>query len=361
MESIVNKACELLERREAFVIATIINQQGSAPRTAGTQMLITRDQEIFGTIGGGLLEHQTIQAAARIHRGAPSRILTFDLSSRDAAESDMICGGYVEVLLDHVRPGEGNRAVLAAWQQARAAGEKACFVTIVPNGDREFEHTEHCLVGADGRLHGRCHLSTSARKTLAAAANEATHQVVLTLEGFRVVADPAGAAHRLYIFGAGHVARPTAHLAALVGFEVVVIDDRADFADTARFPDAACVRTIEDFDTALADLPVSTGSFIVIVTRGHLHDRTVLAQALKTQAAYIGMIGSRRKRDSIYASLLQDGYTPDDLQRVHCPIGLNINAQTPEEIAVSIAAELVAARADPSRSKARLQQVGAGS
>jgi len=122
-----------------------------------------------------------------------------------------------------------------------------------------------------------------------------------------------------------------------------VIDDRTEFANAKRFPLAREIRVIESFADCIGDL--GGDDFLVIVTRGHLHDRDVLAQGLRTRAGYIGMIGSRRKRAAIYASLKNDGFTDADLARVHSPIGLPIAADTPEEIAVSIAAELIRVRA----------------
>jgi len=129
-----------------------------------------------------------------------------------------------------------------------------------------------------------------------------------------------------------------------VGFPVVVVDDREEFADAGQFPEAREVRCMP-FGGVMARLPVDVHAFVVIVTRGHLYDKEVLGQALRTEARYIGMIGSRRKRDLIYKRLLEEGFTEEDLARVHSPIGLDIGAETPEEIAVSIVAELIDVRA----------------
>jgi xanthine dehydrogenase accessory factor len=156
--------------------------------------------------------------------------------------------------------------------------------------------------------------------------------------------NPVRKTKTLYCFGAGHVAKPTAHIAALVGFRVVVVDDRAEFSNIERFPDARDVRVIDDFTHALKDFDINGDSFIVIFTRGHMLDRVVLEQALKTNAGYIGMIASRKKIDSIYQALLIEGVTKEELERVHWPIGLDIGAETPEEIAVSIVAELIKER-----------------
>jgi xanthine dehydrogenase accessory factor len=146
------------------------------------------------------------------------------------------------------------------------------------------------------------------------------------------------------VFGAGHVSLQIVPLAARVGFRTVVIDDRPEFADEKKFPETAEVRQYP-FEGVLQHLPVNQASYLVIVTRGHIHDKTVLAQCLKTNAKYIGMIGSRRKIAMVYENLKEEGFTQKDIERVRAPIGLDIGAETPEEIAVSIVAELISVRA----------------
>jgi xanthine dehydrogenase accessory factor len=120
-----------------------------------------------------------------------------------------------------------------------------------------------------------------------------------------------------------------------------VLDDRSDFANSERFPKADQIIVIPSYDGLFAGLDIDRDSYLVIVTRGHLHDKTVLEQSLRTKAGYIGMIGSRRKQNLVYEELLGKGFTEDDLKRAHNPIGLDICAETPEEIAVSIVAELI--------------------
>ncbi|MCP4668449.1 MAG: XdhC/CoxF family protein, partial [Deltaproteobacteria bacterium] len=162
-------------------------------------------------------------------------------------------------------------------------------------------------------------------------------KVEVFVEAF--ISDPA-----LFIFGGGHVSREIVPLANLVGFKVVVIDDREEFAKTEQFPQAREVHQYP-FEGVMDRLAVDASSYLVIVTRGHIHDKMVLEQSLRTKAGYIGMIGSRRKRNMIYENLLEQGFTQKDLARVHSPIGLDIGAETPEEIAVSIVAELIQVRA----------------
>jgi xanthine dehydrogenase accessory factor len=148
----------------------------------------------------------------------------------------------------------------------------------------------------------------------------------------------------MYIFGGGHVSRRIVPLASLVDFSVEVIDDRPEFCMPEDFPEADAVHHLA-FEEVMNNLSVDEFSYLVIVTRGHIHDKTVLSQALRTNARYVGMIGSRRKKEIVFKALLEEGFTREDLARVYSPIGLDIGAQTPAEIGVSIVAELIAVRA----------------
>ncbi|CAG1772542.1 partial putative xanthine dehydrogenase subunit A, partial [uncultured bacterium] len=211
-------------------------------------------------------------------------------------------------------------------------------------GER-LEGLGHALLKNQRIVCGELSLPPAAVEKLVRDHSTATRLQAAACGGSLMLIDPVLPLETVFLFGAGHVAQPTARLAAFVGFRVRVVDDRAEFAEARRFPEAEEVLVATDFDSALKGLNIGRGAFIVIVTRGHLHDKTVLMQALRTEAAYIGMIGSRRKRDHIFNALLKQGFTEGDLQRVHSPIGLDIGAETPEEIALSIVAEMVRARA----------------
>ena len=152
----------------------------------------------------------------------------------------------------------------------------------------------------------------------------------------------------LYIFGAGHVAASLYRVARIVGFDVTIIDDRETYANRERFPEAQQV-IAEDFDKAMAQLVPSESSYIVIVTRGHRDDMRVLRWAVQTHARYVGMIGSKRKTIGIFEELQKEGLPAQLFNRVHAPVGLDIGAITPEEIAVSITAELIAKRRNVER------------
>ena len=149
----------------------------------------------------------------------------------------------------------------------------------------------------------------------------------------------------VFLFGAGHVSRPLCRLAKMVGFRVVVIDDREEFPTKARFPEADEL-IVRSFDVGLNELPLGPNSYIVIITRGHLHDHQILRQVMKKPLGYLGMIGSRRKTEIIFEALRREGFSEEEIKTIHAPIGLAINAQTPEEIAVSIIAELIQVRGE---------------
>lgn len=163
----------------------------------------------------------------------------------------------------------------------------------------------------------------------------------------------------LYIFGAGHVAQHVSTIAQLAGFAITIVDDRPEFASRQRYPDALQVFA-EDLATATPKLPLDAASYIVIVTRSHAEDKRALRWALGTPARYVGMIGSQRKVTAVFGELEKDGISADQLERVFAPIGLDIGAVTPEEIAVSIVAQLVAIRRNavpsvPSKAARRMQ------
>lgn len=146
---------------------------------------------------------------------------------------------------------------------------------------------------------------------------------------------------RAFIFGAGHIGKEVAKVLDYIGFSTVILDDRPDFANSERFPEADRIVILENFKVSFKDVQTDLNSYIIIATRSHSGDYDVLKQALAEKSAYIGMIGSQKKTGTIYKKLLEDGFTEKDLKRVHAPIGIKIAAETPEEIAISIAAEII--------------------
>lgn len=338
MKQLIQEMADLCRRGETFALATVVTRNGSAPRSAGAKMLVRADGSTTGTVGGGMLEAEVTKQAGQVLRSRRAVVESFKFSGEDAASMDAICGGQVQVLVEWLDGGDEQLAgIIGELSQAARQHRKTWLVSGLPHEGRK---PRHALVRRDGSLLGVLPPGLAAEEIV----EMRQPALVETGEGPFLV-EPLEIGGTAYIFGAGHVSRSLAEFTKAVGFWTVVLDDRAEYASTRRFPAADELVVIDSFDDALRCINVDRDSFIVIVTRGHLHDQTVLAQALKTGAGYIGMIGSRRKCALIFQALLKEGFTQEDIQRVHAPIGLPIEAETPEEIGISIVAEMIQVRA----------------
>ncbi len=351
IEYLTEIICQQLERSIPLMLVSLVSQVGSTPRHGITKMVVTPNKKNYGTVGGSLLEGTVIREAQDALFSAKSKTLFFELSGKDATSPVMICGGRAELLLDYISVSKENLDFFRYWRDAFKRGDQFYFLTQIKGTEDNTEVVGRSILYSDGRLIGNAALTRKDIQTIQAEPPNISNTAVISLEATRVIIDSIRKLKTLYCFGAGHVAVPTAHMAALVGFRVVIIDDRAEFANPERFPEASQIKVIGDFNRALEGLDVDADSFIVIITRGHQYDRAVLEQALKTEAGYIGMISSRRKREAIYEALMNKGVTGEQLTRVHSPIGIDIAAETPAEIGVSIVAELISER-DKQRAKA---------
>lgn len=348
MAGVWESAVEQFEQGKDFVTATILSVRGSSPRHVGTRFLVKQDRSVVGTIGGGLFEANVLELAATALDHRASHRAFFSFQGKDARSTEMICGGEADVLVEFVDASDKIRESLFR-QVADVVGRRETaylFTSLtVPMDGRISETVSHFLVDENGATVGGFPGSEIALGSLPEPRLLKPAQI-LSVAGldhpvFLECIRPRGT---VYIFGAGHVGICVAHLASYVDFRVVAIDDRADYADFGHVPDADTVVDLESFDKAFETLPIDEDSYVVIVTRGHAHDRTVLAQALRTKAGYIGMIGSRRKINLIYRALLEEGFSSEDLQKVHSPIGIPIGGETPQEIGMSIVAEMIQIR-----------------
>ena len=333
MRHMLDHCITVLHQRQPAVLAGIVHSSGSAPRTSGARMLILADGTSYGSIGGGGVEGACLASARQLLAGTGIFAeLDFELTARAAAESGMICGGAVRVLLQRLT--EADLPVFEQLRQLYASGQRPMLLTTLPTAGRPPAFAV-CGAATGQQLPLGLHTELTRKNRRA--------PFLVGSGSEQIFVEPLVSPGTLYLAGAGHVAQALTPLAVAVGFTVVVIDDRAEFANQERFPEARETRVVADFGHCLQDL--DQDDYLVIVTRGHQHDRDVLAQSLATRAGYIGMIGSRGKRAAIYASLRDSGFSDNDLARVHCPIGLAIGADTPEEIAVSIVAQLIQVRA----------------
>ncbi len=346
MVNVYSELVRILAAGGKCVLARIIRQIGSAPRRVGAALLVKMDGTLVGTIGGGLLEHSVLRKAKEVMVSGRSAVLHIRLTGQEVAASEMLCGGNVDVLVEPVFAGDAG-AGRVFQELVTMAGQGRCgtLVTLVADGRQSGGWF---LITAEGSVIGDASWLPRVSGVDVARWSSVRESSLVTLaecEGTPTVfLEPVEADAVLLLFGAGHISTFVAPLARMVGFRVCVIDDREEFANPRRFPTADQLLVCSVVE-AFQRIAVTPATHIAIVTRGHAYDREVLRAALSTRPTYLGMIGSRRKRDLIYDSLMQEGVAVEDLRRVHSPIGVSIGAETPEEIAVSIVAELIQARA----------------
>lgn len=337
--------CHVLESGEELVQATIIKHSGSTPRSVGSKMFVRRDGRVIGTIGGGLVEFELQKLAGEVFQTRQARLKTVELSGKDAATTDqMICGGRLEFLMEYLSGTPECAREFRRTVTALQEGKKGYLIKALDMDNGSIPEVRRCVVRKDSVVQGTFAGPDAWIATLVGESVRKKSPVIAEMEGKRFFVEPGFLPGTVYLFGAGHVSRPVAELASLVDFRTVILDDRKEFANPERFPKADNIMVIPSYDNVFDGLDIGPDSYLVVVTRAHLHDKTVLEQCLRTQAGYIGMIGSKRKQHLVYEELLGKGFTAEDLNRVHNPIGLDIKAETPEEIAVSIVAELILER-----------------
>jgi xanthine dehydrogenase accessory factor len=235
-----------------FVLATVVQSLGPAPREAGARMLIFADGTTIGTIGGGAVEKRVMEEAKTLMNAEAPRLFEYDL----ARDLNMKCGGRMSIFLE-----------------------------------------------------------------------------------------PMNSGPKLIIFGAGHIGQALCEIASILDFQVTVVDNRPEFATNERLPHARQI-IAKPYTDALKDLTFTNNSFIVIVTHGHAHDQDILEYCSQQPFRYLGVIGSRNKAQGMLNHLREKGVAPETVERVHSPIGLDIGANTPEEIVIAIVAEMIAVKND---------------
>ncbi len=372
MQETLEEIISLIERREDGALASIVSAKGSLPMSRRSKMLVLSDGSQRGTVGGGCLEAEVHAMGRQAMKAGAPMVARFTLTEAKAGAAGLNCGGTVEILIEPLRgddaaAGEVFRQALDALR----AGDETVMATILSReggkagagADSQQEGALRIagkgLVGwkglrigtgalaGDASLAGDVSLACFAvEEALSILGQDTAVFVNLPAAGpseTRIFLETLNAPPTLYLFGGGHVSLSVARVARTAGFRIVVVDDRPAFASAERFPEADRTLVLP-LESALAHLPVDRNSYIVAVTRGHQHDEPVIEQAIRTPAAYVGMIGSRRKVALMRRRLLERGATMDQLDQVHAPIGLSIGADSPGEIAVSIVAQMIEVR-----------------
>jgi xanthine dehydrogenase accessory factor len=317
----------------------------------GTNFLVCQDGSLTGSIGGGSLEARVIEAAEGLLGRDAALVMEIRMTGEDVAGTEMICGGDVDVLVQSMTPVDikVREALEGVLRIMERGGEGILAVGPLPEKGREDE-VGVVLCRPDAEPIGnmpeekrvleliRPHLESTLK-------SKAPYLIPYGGEDQWILLEPLFSEPTVIIFGGGHISVKLAPILDTVGFKVVVVDDRVEFANQDRFPEARQI-VVADFLKCFDQLEFTPETYCIIVTRAHLHDKTVLENVLARPTRYVGMIGSRRKRNMVYEALVKEGLPPERLKEVYAPIGLPIGAETPEEIAISISAELIQVRAE---------------
>ena len=332
---------ETLAVGEGLVLATIVETEGSTPQVRGASAIFSRAGLVAGTVGGGLLEARVESIAGEALRDGKARLVTIRL---DADPSDMegaICGGAARVLID---PGVGReRAVFEKALHGFRKRRPGYLVAAIRPAMGDIVDVERVWVPAGEAWNTDRNVLTGVGFGISDTEVPSWPGLVKG-EGRLTFIELILPLPRLIIAGAGHVGRAVARLGSLLDWSVTVIDDRPEFANVENIPEADEI-IVGDIGDSVRIIEDSQDNYFVIVTRGHKNDAEALLAALGRPAAYVGMIGSKRKIELMHCEFLEGGWaTAEEWARVHAPIGLEIGSKTVEEIAVSIAAELVLVR-----------------
>lgn len=292
---------KIRDLNEESVLVTIIDTKGSAPRHSGSKMLVTKNGIIEGTVGGGSGEYESMLEALEILDSKKNLVVDITRLGDDPKDSMMICGGINKLMLQFIDA--ETKAVFNKTLELNNLGQSVKLRTDLANGFISIVD-------------------------LYEKESEGYFYDVIT------------PMNKLLILGGGYVGSAIYELADLLGFEVTVFDDRPEFVAKDRFPKAICLESGE-FKRLIENYKFNNHTYITIVTRGHLQDAECVKGVIRKEHKYIGLIGSRRKISLILEDLKESGYTEEEINRIHAPIGLDLGAETPEEIAVSIMAEII--------------------
>lgn len=328
MRNMLKTIKDKLEHGQSLVLVTVIASSGATPRGAGARMLIGKEGRICGTIGGGAVEYRSEQIAAKVLEERTSFGHDFTLTKDDVQNLGMICGGACNVYFHYLPAGDIHTVTLCEEAEVQfQKGSDLWLLTEIGDGGRMG------LYSQDLGLWGI----------------SASEELKLSRHPERIgsiFAEQINTSGRVYVFGGGHVAQELVPVLARVGFHCVVMDDRPEFTKPELFPGAEEVicgdlRKISDYMT------IGGNDYVCVMTRGHAYDTVVQAQVLKCRPAYCGVIGSAMKAAGVRKTLKEEyGLVEEELDLVTTPIGLNIKGETPAEIAISIAAQMILCRAE---------------
>ena len=320
LDDLLRLACEWQDQGRAVAIATVVQTWGSAPRQAGSMLICEAGGAFAGSVSGGCVEVSVIESAAAVIGEQRSKLLEFGVSDEDAWSVGLACGGRIRVLVEPLDT--AKRAIVDELLQVKAS-KRSCVLAI-QLGDAQQRFVD--LTDPDPLANAAVH---------ALRADKATSILLPEGEVFLVPINPA---LRLIVVGAVHIAEPLIQIARLAGYAVTLIDPRQAFARGERFDDTPLL--VDWPDIALRQVVLDTRTAVVALTHDPKIDDPALQAAVRSPAFYVGALGSTRTHERRCARLQEQGLSAELLQRIHAPVGLNIGARSPAEIAISIVAQM---------------------
>ena len=347
MKEVIKEAVDLLRDAQPCVLATVVRTKGSTPQKSGAMLLVKEDGTGVGTLGGGCVEGDIWFAAREMLRNnAGPEFKEYFLNEDIAARDGLVCGGTMYFYLEPMTNNNDFQDIGQKVLEAYDGGEPVALATVVSDESDSGLLGAKLLLSVDGTVNGSLGsvaLDKKATEIAMRIADLGAIESFVTDDGLEIFIEGFTTPPTLIMVGGGHVGKATADLADSLGYTVQIVDDRNEFSNAERFP-YANETIVTSYDDWAKHININVNTFVVVATRGHRYDDMALESALQTPARYIGLLGSRRKTLMIYQRLLAQGISVDRLKEVKSPIGLDIGALTPEELAVSIMSEIIMER-----------------
>lgn len=350
MENIYFQVLKLHSEKVPLVLATVTHTIGSTPQKPGSSAIFGKSGLISGTIGGGIVEGKVEKIAIGSIKSKKSGYYTFNLANDISKKEEAICGGQINILVDANL--SNSITVFEILKKSIEKRTPGVLITMVTRFDENIVLINRYWMSSYDKPELPQEFAEKIEpivtEILESGNQDNYREIEISVTGEEPSSvfflEPVFPLPQLIIAGAGHIGKSLAHLGSLLGFEVTVIDDRQEYANSENIPDASHI-IVDDIGRAMSEVKKSADTYVVIVSRGHKDDAAALKECIGKNLAYTGMIGSRNKIAAMRKDFLENGWATDEQwSKIFAPVGIDIKSQTVEEIAVSIAAQLVYVR-----------------
>ncbi|WP_348922449.1 xanthine dehydrogenase accessory protein XdhC [Enterococcus rotai] len=335
MKELFLRINEGIKQREDTVLVTVTESSGSTPRAAGARMLVDKSGRINGTIGGGAVEFRAEKIAKEVLKAQRSRAETFILAPNDVVDLGMICGGNVALFFQYLSWQDASVQSICEEVIQHFNRNQQCWLITEINAERE---NGFGVYSVETGLIGNIPAKLKEEKFKAGLSEVKLNERIYSVEALLQLG-------KVYVFGSGHVAQALVPILKTIDFYCVVLDDREQFLTEAVFPNAD-QRMVIDLSNIDASIQITEADYAIVMTRGHQFDFLIAKQLLETPAHYIGVMGSKQKIAVQVKKLKESGFSMKEIERINMPIGLKIKSETPAELAISVAGELIQKRAE---------------